>query len=152
MAPEHLEAVEVHGLAPSERLVLALAGGGAQRTVAEVVGQLLGTLARNAQAGRARGRPGDQGGDVERLRYGARRGGDGVGAGLFGFVALGIDDGAVGRVAFDLEYASNLSDAEWAAVIASPEWHILTAENADLLGPVMARFSEKFAQAPCRKR
>src|ERR1700730_751369 len=54
------------------------------------------------------------------------------------------------RVAFDLEYASNLSDADWAAVVASPEWHILTAENADLLAPVMARFSDKlagFAQA-----
>jgi CO/xanthine dehydrogenase Mo-binding subunit len=51
------------------------------------------------------------------------------------------------RVAFDLEYASNLSDAEWAAVIASPEWHILTAENADLLAPVMARFSDRLVAA-----
>src|SRR5215475_14450938 len=51
------------------------------------------------------------------------------------------------RVAFDLEYASRLTDAEWAAVMASPEWHILTAEHADLLGPVMARFADRFAQA-----
>src|SRR5262245_51588585 len=47
------------------------------------------------------------------------------------------------RVAFDLEYAERLSDAEWAAVLASNEWHILTAENADLLGPVMARFADR---------
>src|SRR5438034_8522165 len=51
------------------------------------------------------------------------------------------------RVAFDLEYASRLHDAQWAAVIASPEWHILTAENSDLLAPVMERFSDRFAQA-----
>jgi hypothetical protein len=54
------------------------------------------------------------------------------------------------RVAFDLDYASNLSDADWAAVVASPEWHILTAENADLLAPVLSRFSDKlsvYAQA-----
>jgi xanthine dehydrogenase molybdenum-binding subunit len=51
------------------------------------------------------------------------------------------------RVAFDLDYAASLSDAEWAAVIASPEWHILNAENSDLLGPVMARFSDKLVTA-----
>src|ERR1051326_8460074 len=51
------------------------------------------------------------------------------------------------RVAFDLEYAARLSDAEWAAVLASPEWHILTAENADLLGPVMARFGDRLIAA-----
>src|SRR5579864_2728780 len=49
------------------------------------------------------------------------------------------------RVAVDLEYASSLTDADWAALMASPEWHILTAENADLLAPVMARFSDKLA-------
>src|SRR5436305_12375221 len=49
------------------------------------------------------------------------------------------------RVAFDMEYASSLSDADWAAVIASPEWHILNAENSELLSPVMARFSDKLA-------
>src|SRR5437762_7491080 len=49
------------------------------------------------------------------------------------------------RVAFDLEYAASLSDADWAAVIASPEWHILNAENSELLSPVMARFSDKLA-------
>ena len=54
------------------------------------------------------------------------------------------------RVAVDLDYASSLTDADWAVVIASPEWHIMTAENADLLAPVLARFSGKlsvFAQA-----
>lgn len=51
------------------------------------------------------------------------------------------------RVAFDLEYAERLSDAEWAAVLASNEWHILTAENADLLGPVMARFADRLGAA-----
>ena len=40
------------------------------------------------------------------------------------------------RVAFDLEYAAGLDDSDWAAVLASPEWHILTAENADLMAPV----------------
>src|SRR5438067_3258513 len=52
------------------------------------------------------------------------------------------------RVAFDLEYASSLTDAEWASVVASPEWHILTAENADLLMPVMDRFGDKLAAQP----
>src|SRR5216683_4325201 len=51
------------------------------------------------------------------------------------------------RVAFDLEYAAGLNDSEWAAVLASPEWHILSAENADLLAPVVARFSDKLAVA-----
>jgi xanthine dehydrogenase molybdenum-binding subunit len=51
------------------------------------------------------------------------------------------------RVAFDLEYAAGLNDAEWAAVLASPEWHIVTAENADLMAPVLARFSDKLAVA-----
>src|SRR5215469_7130115 len=51
------------------------------------------------------------------------------------------------RVAFDAEYADKLTDAEWAAVLASPEWHILVAENADLLAPVLARHSDRFAQA-----
>jgi CO/xanthine dehydrogenase Mo-binding subunit len=51
------------------------------------------------------------------------------------------------RVIFDPEYASKLTDAEWAAVTASPEWHILTAENADLLAPVLARFSDRLTVA-----
>jgi xanthine dehydrogenase molybdenum-binding subunit len=51
------------------------------------------------------------------------------------------------RVAFDPKYASSLGDAEWAAVVASPEWHILTAENADLLGPVMARYADRLVAA-----
>ena len=57
------------------------------------------------------------------------------------------------RVAFDLEYAGTLSDAEWAQLLASPEWHLLSAEHADLLGPVMARFSDRLGaqvQAPVR--
>jgi CO/xanthine dehydrogenase Mo-binding subunit len=57
------------------------------------------------------------------------------------------------RVAFDLEYAGALSDAEWAELLASPEWHLLTAEHADLLGPVTARFSDRLSaqvQAPVR--
>ena len=41
------------------------------------------------------------------------------------------------RVAFDLQYAATLSDADWSAVVASPEWHILMAENADLMQPVL---------------
>src|SRR5579859_3133270 len=49
------------------------------------------------------------------------------------------------RVAFDAAYAASLSDAEWAAVLDSPEWHIMAAENADLLAPVIARFPEKLA-------
>src|SRR5580704_13407656 len=49
------------------------------------------------------------------------------------------------RVAVDLDYAANLTDAEWAAVIASPEWHILAAEHGDLLAPVMAQFSDRLA-------
>src|SRR5216683_3199552 len=49
------------------------------------------------------------------------------------------------RVAFDLEYAAGLNDSEWAAVLASPEWHILSAENADLLAPVVARFPDKLS-------
>ena len=51
------------------------------------------------------------------------------------------------RTAFDLEYAATLTDADWAAVIASPEWHILTAENADLLEPVLAAFGNKLSVA-----
>src|SRR6266567_6247103 len=54
------------------------------------------------------------------------------------------------RVVFDLEYAAGLNDSEWAAVLATPEWHIMSAENADLLAPVMARFADKlsvFSQA-----
>jgi len=51
------------------------------------------------------------------------------------------------RVAFDPEYASQLSDAEWALVVASPEWHILTAENADLLAPVMTQFADRLVAA-----
>src|SRR5437868_11900225 len=49
------------------------------------------------------------------------------------------------RSAFDLEYAATLSDADWAAVVATPEWHVLTAENADLMAPVLNRFSDKLA-------
>ena len=49
------------------------------------------------------------------------------------------------RVAFDLEYAATLSDADWATVVASPEWHILMAENSDMMAPVLSRFSDKLA-------
>jgi xanthine dehydrogenase molybdenum-binding subunit len=51
------------------------------------------------------------------------------------------------RSAFDLEYAASLTEADWAAVVASPEWHILTAENSDLLAPVMSRFSDRMSMA-----
>jgi xanthine dehydrogenase molybdenum-binding subunit len=51
------------------------------------------------------------------------------------------------RTAFDLEYAATLTEADWAAVVASPEWHILTAENSDLLAPVMSRFSDRMSMA-----
>ena len=51
------------------------------------------------------------------------------------------------RVAFDLEYAASLSDADWALLSASPEWHIMTAENSDLLAPVMTRFADKLSVA-----
>src|SRR5712691_1759878 len=51
------------------------------------------------------------------------------------------------RTAFDLEYAATLTEADWAAVVASPEWHILTAENSDLLAPVMSRFSDRMSLA-----
>src|SRR4051794_23380716 len=54
------------------------------------------------------------------------------------------------RTAFDLEYAATLTDAEWAGVVASPDWHILMAENAELMAPVLARFSDRlsiYAQA-----
>jgi xanthine dehydrogenase molybdenum-binding subunit len=51
------------------------------------------------------------------------------------------------RSAFDLEYAATLTEADWAAVVASPEWHILTAENSDLLAPVMSRFSDRMSMA-----
>src|SRR5438067_10958770 len=51
------------------------------------------------------------------------------------------------RVAFDLEYAASLSDADWALLNASPEWHIMTAENSDLLAPVMTRFADKLSVA-----
>src|SRR5437660_6273471 len=51
------------------------------------------------------------------------------------------------RVAFDPDFASSLTDADWAAVIASPEWHIMTAENAEWLSPVMARFPDKLSVA-----
>jgi hypothetical protein len=51
------------------------------------------------------------------------------------------------RVAFDLDYAAGLTDAEWDAVLASPEWHVMTAENADLLAPVVARFPDKMSVA-----
>src|SRR5690242_19296058 len=57
------------------------------------------------------------------------------------------------RVAFDLEYAGTLTDAQWSELAASPEWHILSAEHADLLGPVMARFSDRVTaqvQTPVR--
>jgi CO/xanthine dehydrogenase Mo-binding subunit len=52
------------------------------------------------------------------------------------------------RVAFDLEYAASLSDGEWSAVIASPEWHIMMAENADLMQPVLTRFADRLSMAP----
>src|SRR3979411_882890 len=51
------------------------------------------------------------------------------------------------RTAFDLEFAATLTEADWAAVVASPEWHILTAENSDLLAPVMSRFSDRMSMA-----
>jgi hypothetical protein len=51
------------------------------------------------------------------------------------------------RVAFDLDYAASLGDAEWSAVLASPEWHIMAAENADLLAPLFARFPDKLSIA-----
>jgi len=51
------------------------------------------------------------------------------------------------RVAIDLEYAAGLNDSEWAAVLASPEWHLMTAENADLMAPVLARFSDRLSSA-----
>jgi xanthine dehydrogenase molybdenum-binding subunit len=51
------------------------------------------------------------------------------------------------RTAFDLEYAAGLSDAELAAVMATPEWHILSAENADLLAPVMASLGDRVVAA-----
>src|SRR5215471_4072828 len=51
------------------------------------------------------------------------------------------------RTAFDLEYAASLSDAELAAVMATPEWHILSAENADLLAPVMAALGDRVVAA-----
>lgn len=51
------------------------------------------------------------------------------------------------RTAFDLEYAASLSDAELASVMASPEWHILSAENADLLAPVMAQLGDRVLAA-----
>src|ERR1700750_2605837 len=52
------------------------------------------------------------------------------------------------RVAFDLEFAASLSDAEWSAVVASPEWHIMMAENADLMQPVLTRFADRLSMAP----
>ncbi|HEY3062380.1 MAG TPA: xanthine dehydrogenase family protein molybdopterin-binding subunit [Chloroflexota bacterium] len=51
------------------------------------------------------------------------------------------------RAAFDLNYAAGLSNANWQEVIASPEWHVLMAENSDLLAPVLAAFPERFAVA-----
>jgi len=58
------------------------------------------------------------------------------------------------RVAVDPKYAASLSDAEWALVVASPEWHILTAEHGDLMAPVMSQFADRLVaaqpQAPVR--
>src|SRR5258708_29034096 len=51
------------------------------------------------------------------------------------------------RDACDLEFAASLGDAEWAVVIAWPEWHILIAENADLMAPVLTRFADRFSVA-----
>ena len=51
------------------------------------------------------------------------------------------------RAAFDLKYAASLSEANWAEVMQSPEWHVMVAENADLLTPVMAAFPERFSVA-----
>ncbi|HEV7666520.1 MAG TPA: hypothetical protein VGQ62_23495, partial [Chloroflexota bacterium] len=51
------------------------------------------------------------------------------------------------RVALDLDYAAALNEAEWASVLASNEWHIMTAENADLLAPVLARFGSRLSVA-----
>ena len=47
------------------------------------------------------------------------------------------------RTAFDPSYAATLTDADWSTVVASPEWHILTAENADLMAPVLSTYADK---------
>jgi xanthine dehydrogenase molybdenum-binding subunit len=51
------------------------------------------------------------------------------------------------RAAFDQKYAASLSAEEWAAVKQSAEWHIMVAENSDLLAPVMAAHAEHFSAA-----
>src|ERR671936_1626909 len=58
--------------------------------------------------------------------------------------ATGVD---AFRAAFDLEYAAQLTEADWAAVVASPEWHIMAAEQAELLAPVLTRFVDKLSVA-----
>src|SRR5215831_7912770 len=51
------------------------------------------------------------------------------------------------RAAFDQKYAASLSAEEWAAVKHSAEWHVMVAENSDLLAPVMAAHPEYFSAA-----
>src|SRR5215831_4177259 len=51
------------------------------------------------------------------------------------------------RAAFDQKYAVSLSADEWAAVKQSAEWHIMVAENSDLLAPVMAAHPQHFSAA-----
>ena len=59
-------------------------------------------LAGDPQSGRARAGPADDGGELERLGDLARRRGDGVGAGRLRLGALGMDDGAIDRIALHL--------------------------------------------------
>src|SRR6266540_3649625 len=58
-------------------------------------------LARDPQRGRARRGPAHDRGEIEGLGDLARGGRDGVGAGRFRIGALGVDDGAIGRIALD---------------------------------------------------
>jgi CO/xanthine dehydrogenase Mo-binding subunit len=51
------------------------------------------------------------------------------------------------RAAFDQKYAASLSAEEWAAVKQSADWHVMVAENSDLLAPVMAAHPEHFSAA-----
>jgi xanthine dehydrogenase molybdenum-binding subunit len=59
------------------------------------------------------------------------------------------------RVAYDLDYAASLNEAQWQALILQPDWQLMWAENMDILEPVLTRFGARigyFQQQPAPAR
>src|SRR5687768_7769455 len=47
------------------------------------------------------------------------------------------------RVAYDLDYAASLNDAQWQALVKQADWQSMWAENMDILEPLLARFGAR---------